>query len=103
MSDGRLVPCPFRDDVSITLPDEWLGKHNVRQLEAIDALKEQSLPPVWRDFSVAMALVSDWRIPHMPANRDEWQVENVPIRVMVWVRDVVLDSFSEAFVVPKNS
>jgi hypothetical protein len=96
-----VLTCPDFNDVTITIPDEWLGRHAMRHEQAQDSGKE--MPAILRDFAVVMALLDDWNIPHMPANPDEWDIEKVPIRVMVWAREVVFKSFYKAFEVPKNS
>ena len=97
------IDCHFRDDGTfVTLPDEWLGVHQIRHDKVIESLVDKNYPPKIHDFIVSMALLDDWQLPGMPANPSEWDVEKVPNNVMVWVFEVVYPSYKASFIVPKK-
>lgn len=86
----------------ITIPAVWLGRHQKRYDEAYQAATDKGLSPLYTDFAVSMALLQDWDIEHMPANVDDWQIDEVPIQIMKQVSRAVIDDYLGAFVLPKN-
>ena len=99
------IDCPFpdHDGAFIELPDHWKGVHAQRYDEAIEAARVAKLPVTWREFSAAMALLDDWKLPGMNGNPDKWDFAELDLRVMVWVKNVTLPAYYGNFVVPKNS
>lgn len=95
------VTSPYSPEHYIDVPDEWLGKHARRHDEAAERGKD--LPPTWRDFAVAMALLDDWNLPGLPKNPELWDFEGLNLHVMMWVKTAVLSSYYDCYKVPKNS
>lgn len=95
-------PYPLDENLYITLPDEWLGSHAMRYEKAREKASDYDMPGLLKDFILVVSILDDWNIPGMPANPDAWDVSQVPIKVMAWARKIALDSYRDAFAIPKK-
>lgn len=93
---------PTREDVSITLPKDFLGKHQIRYSQAIEGGTEAGLPALFTNFGAALAILDDWQIPGLSHNPAEWDFEEIPINVMAWIAEVTLTKYEAAFSVDLN-
>lgn len=102
---GKLmrIDCPFADDSYIELPDTWKGIHALRHDEAIEKAQKANMPETWRSFSVSMALLDNWQLPGLNGNPDKWDLAELDLRVMAWVKNVTLPAYYANFTLPKNS
>lgn len=109
----RIIPCPIpgydsqTDDGKpvyyVGLPDVWLGKHEARRSEAWAKTIEGGVTLlVFVKFAASMAILSDWHLPNLPQNPDEWQLDEYPVSVMAWVNEVAFDDLMACFDVKKN-
>ena len=86
----------------IVLPDRWLGEHARRRDEAI--AQSEDLPSTFRDFSVAISLVDDWKdIEGLDGNPENWDFEKLEWQLMQWITETVLTDLADALVVSKKS
>jgi hypothetical protein len=102
---SRRFDCPWDDypGAYIELPDSWLGEHAARRDTAREAANEADLPSTFVDFSVCMALLDDWQLPGLTGNPDNWDFNQLDLRIINWVTQVTLVDFSKCWVIPKNS
>lgn len=115
---GRKLTTKQFPAVNITLPDVWLGAHLIRYDQAVRDASEISrgaipvslllagvdVPKIIADFAVALCLLDSFEIEGMPVgSRAQWRPDQVPITVMVWVKETVFEDFLKSFKVPKNS
>lgn len=86
----------------IDIPDVWLGRH----AQARDVAREKTgtrYGETLTNFVISMALLDDWNLPGLSGNPDKWNVEELPLQLIVWVSVTVTSAFVEAFIIPKNS
>ena len=101
---ARRHDCPREEYAGsyIELPDEWLGEHSYRYDEAMAKAKDIEGETL-RTFSVALALLEDWRLPGLEGNPESWDFAKLPLSIIGWVNGVVIRSYMECFIVPKGS
>ena len=103
---NRRIDCPLTDftDAYVELPEYWLGKHCVRRDEAIIASKEYGNVEI-TNFSISLFLLEDFEnIPGIEGkDTKKWKLDETPLLIISWLSEVVMDDFSLAYKVPKNS
>ena len=105
--EQKKINCPHPDyeHTFIVLPKEWLGEHVIRKDAALEIINKQHKSGDISNFAAAMAIVDDWgNIPGMEKRRpDEWDMAKVPVPIIAWVINEVLEDFAAAYKVPKVS
>jgi hypothetical protein len=101
---ARRYDCPREgyEEFYIELPDEWRGEHSYRYDEA-QAKANDEWSDTIRTFSIAIALLDDWRLPGLEGNPEAWDLAKMSLSIMGWVNGVTIRSYMECFVVPKVS
>lgn len=87
------------------LPDQWLGKHVEIRDEALAAAEKRGIKSMTLiDFAVALSLAEDWGdIPGIDGPPERWDFKLVPLPVIGWINQTVIQPFVECFQVPKVS
>jgi hypothetical protein len=101
---ARRYDCPREgyEECYIELPDEWQGKHSYRYDEAT-AKADKEWSASIQTFSVALALLDDWRLPGLEGNPEAWDFGAMSLSIIGWVNGVVIRDYMDCFVVPKVS
>jgi len=91
-------------DAWVEVPKIWRGYHTRRRDEVMRKVNELGNIELG-NTCLALSLAEDWGgIDGFESkNPEEWKPEEVPIPVIAWLVDVVIDSFNKAYTVPKNS
>jgi hypothetical protein len=99
---SRRIECPLPQypDAWIDLPDAWLGEHVQRRDQALEAAQKYGSDYITR-FSIAIALLDDWKLPGLEGNPEKWDFLKVELQIIAWVVLEVLNDFGKCFIVPK--
>ena len=92
---SRLIPCnlPGFTDAWVKLPDRWIGDHANRRDVALAKATEAGLGQTLSNFSVAMALLDNWRLPGIEGNPEKWDFSQLDWGLIAWVIEVVVNPF----------
>jgi len=105
--DEGKVFCPHPDykKAYIVLPKEWTGDHIIRRNAILVQIVDQEVRQSEAiNAAIAIVLVDDWGGIQGMESKDpgEWDLRKVPLPVLAWLSDVVLNDFLSSFSVPKN-
>ena len=104
--NARKLMCPIKgfEDVSVTLPQHWLGEHCIKRDAAVLASKDYKNIEI-TNLSVSLHIADSWEnIPGVPGqDPKDWALEKTPITIMAWLGEVVLSDFLADYNVQKNS
>ncbi len=87
---------------SITLPDKWTGKDKERYDTAVADCEKSNVNPSYQDFFVAVALLTNWNMPHMIGNPTQWDYDDIDLGVMGFITHMVLVDYHACFDIKKN-
>jgi hypothetical protein len=91
------------DDTWIELPAEFTGRDVVRRDKAVEKLKDSGRGITLDNFMVSVALLQNWQLPGLGGNVEQWNIEELPLKVIAWVNGVVLGEFQKCFLFPRHS
>lgn len=103
---GRRVGCslPKFDDAFVVLPDEWLGEHAERYDQAIRAAAKRFEGRTLINFSIALTIAENWGgIPGLEGKPENWDFTKLPLELISWMNQAVLNDYALALSVPKVS
>lgn len=84
----------------VELPDEWLCEHLVRREGVLLMGAQFPLPPL-ADLALALVLADGFSVPGIEgADAAAWDLNLVPVPVLLWLTATVLADFNRAFEVP---
>jgi len=93
------------DDIPVyyvVVPDMWLGRHaEARDKAAAAARKGGLVSDTYLRFVISMALLDGFNLPGMDGQQEDWDLDNIDLRVLAWVSHVTLTPFLQCFIVPK--
>jgi hypothetical protein len=92
-----------QDQYFIVIPAVWLGEHLEIKDHAIREGVKQGIGGELLNFVVAAALLIDWKLPHLPSNRELWEPHKTPAEVILWLSRTVLNDLAATQTVQKKS
>ena len=99
---ARRIEYPTDDfpNAWVDLPDTWQGLHAERR---DNAARQGNMGTTLTGFAVSLALADDWSLPGLNGNPENWNFEEIDLRLIAWLNQVVVGDFAKCFIVPKAS
>jgi len=99
--------CPHPDyaEMYVVLPNEWTAEHLIKRNAVLNAVVDQEVRQSEAiNAAIAIVLVDEWDgIPWIKGDDPkDWELRKIPLPVLTWLTQVVLEDFLSAFRVPKN-
>ena len=98
---SRVIKCNRKgyEHVSVSLPDEWKGKHAVAKDNAIrEGAKAHPDSPLFVNICVALTLAESIEgVPELEGSPDQWDIAEAPIAVITWLEETVNEDFLSTF------
>lgn len=98
---SRVIKCDRKgyEHVSVSLPDEWKGKHATAKDKALrEAVKIYPDNPLFINIAISLTLAESIDgVPELEGSPDQWDIAEAPIAVISWLEEVVNEDFLEAF------
>lgn len=86
----------------IVVPDRWLGRHAERRDDAAKVARDGGITSdTYLRFVISMALLDGFNLPEMDGPIDEWELDDIDLRILAWVSHVTLTPFLQCFIIPK--
>lgn len=102
---ARKIYCPHPDyeDAYVVLPAEWTGRHAQARSEVISIVGDGKASEYY-NTAIALVLAEEWGNIQGIEGDDpsKWNLDEVPIPVMVWLTREVIHDFNSAFRISKN-
>jgi len=104
MSRREYCPHPEFSESWIDLPDEWLGKHAIKEYEMRRQLEEKGIEaPLVVNFFVGLALLDDFDLQGLGSKSENFDINEIDVRILFWVGQVTLVEYRSTFIIPKAS
>lgn len=98
---SRVIQCTRKgyEHVSVSLPDEWKGKHATAKDKAMrEALKVYPDNPLFVNIAISLTLAESVNgVPELEGSPADWDFAEAPITVISWLEEVVNEDFLSAF------
>lgn len=100
----RQLTFPDNPEHFIILPERWKGLSLMRYQEAGETLsgeKFTKLPAIFAQFFRHLSILEDWKLDGVNGNVGAMNFDEVDLREVLWVNEVVSTDFGQCFIVPK--
>jgi hypothetical protein len=104
--ETRRIDCPLADfpDAYVIVPKHWKGKHCIKRDEALLAAKAYKSVEI-ANLSISLHLAESFGgIPGAEGDDPvKWDYPEIPLLIISWLSEVVVNDFTASYKVPKNS